>query len=111
MNFYRIDILDLKTGEVREGVETFCGWTQYSAALYAKTMCDCNLGGCRDREIRVMNGERSIEAHEMASYRWRQQNGGCDHSMPPSRLRVLRARLQDGRIYDFERGDFVREVA
>lgn len=112
MNFYRIDILDLKTGEVREGVETLCGWTDGSAALYSTTMCDCNLGGCRDREIRTMpDGQRSIQAHEGAAYIWRQRYGSCDHSMPPKRLKVLRAHLQDGRVYDFEKGEFIQEAA
>jgi hypothetical protein len=108
MNFYDIEILDLKTGD-KKRVETFCGWTQYSAALYSQTMCDCNLGACRDREIREDNRERSIQAHEIASYRWRELNGQCDHSMPPKRLKVTRAFLSDGRVYDFETGEYSKK--
>lgn len=105
MNFYDIEILDLKTGDTKR-VETFCGWTEHSPPLYSVTMCDCNLGGCRDREIGVVNGERRIQAHEAASYRWRQLNGQCDHSMPPKRLQVTKAFLTDGRMYDFATGEY-----
>lgn len=110
MNFYDIEILDLKTKETKRA-ETFCGWTEFSPRLYRETMCDCNLGGCRDREIKIVNGERSIQAHEFAANRWRQLNGPCDHSMPPSRLKVTRALLSDGRVYEFETGKYSQRAA
>lgn len=110
MNFYDIEILDLQSGETKRA-ETFCGWTEHSPKLYETTMCDCNLGGCRDREIKMVNGERSIQAHEFASHRWRALNGGCAHTMPPTRLKVTRAFLSDGRVYDFGTSQYTRRAA
>lgn len=111
MILYEIDILDLKTGETKR-VSSFVGWTQHSPKVYRENMCDCNLGGCRDREVRTMkDGQQSIQAHEMAAYKWRELNGGCDHSMPPTRLKATTAHLMDGRVYDFQKATFEKVAA
>jgi hypothetical protein len=103
---YEVDILDVKTAEAKR-VDSYVGWTQWSPKVYRENMCDCNLAGCRNREVRKQkDGQTSVQAHESAAYRWRELNGPCDHGMPPKRMKAIKAYLQDGRVYDFEKGEF-----
>lgn len=110
MMTYELDILDVQSGEVKR-VDSFVGWTEYSPKVYREGMCDCNLAGTRDRELIQTNFGLSVEAHELASYKWRAKNGACDHSMPPKRMKALKAYLQDGRVYDFDKGEFLKAAA
>ena len=108
---YMIDILDIKSGEVKR-VDSYVGWTEFSPKVYRETMCDCNLAAVRNREIAVQkDGQRRIQDCTHAAYYWRMKNGGCDHSMPPTRMKALKAYLMDGRVYDFERGEFIKAAA
>lgn len=107
---YEVDILDVKSGETKR-VDSFVGWTEYSPKIYRENMCDCNLAGARNRELIQTKFGISVQDHSHAAHKWRGENGGCDHGMPPKRMKALRAHLQDGRVYDFERGDFVKAAA
>jgi hypothetical protein len=107
---YEVDVLDVKTGAVKR-VDSFVGWTEFSPKVYREGMCDCNLAGMRNREIRRTIEGTSVEDANPAAFKWRNQNDGCDHSMPPKRMKALKAYLQDGRVYDFKKGDFIKAAA
>lgn len=107
---YQLDILDVKSGEVKR-VDSYVGWTQYSPKVYRENMCDCNLAGCRNREIKQTPQGTHVQDASHPAARFRELNGGCDHSMPPTRMKALKAYLQDGRVYDFERGEFTKAAA
>jgi len=102
---YEVDILDVESGETKRA-DSFVGWTQWSPKVYREGMCDCNLAGCRNREVRHTKEGTHIQDANHAAWIWRRDNGGCDHTMPPKRMKALKAYLQDGRVYDFERGEF-----
>lgn len=110
MMTYELDILDVQSGETKR-VDSFVGWTEYSPKVYREGMCDCNLAGCRNREVISTPQGTSIQDAGHASYRWRGENGGCDHSMPPTRMRALKAYLRDGRVWDFQKGEFLKAAA
>jgi hypothetical protein len=108
MTFYDVDILEIATGEVRR-TPMLTGWNEHSAALYRTTACDCNLAGYRQRGYFTLNAEGQIigtwtfhpeKAHESIAYEWREANGGCDHRMPPTRMKALRAHLSTGEIIE-----------
>lgn len=108
MIFYDTDILHVESGQVRR-TPMYVGWTEYSPRVYRETMCDCNLAGyCEAGFVLEKTGEWVFctQPHEFAAFDFRRQFG-CDHSIPPSRFRALKAYLQDGRVFDFERGQFV----
>lgn len=111
MMTYNIDILDVQSGEVKR-VDSFVGWTEYSPKTYRENMCDCNLAAMRNREFAIQkDGQRRIQDCTHAAYDWRRDNGGCDHLMPPTRMKAVRAYLQDGRVWDFHNGEFVKAAA
>jgi len=102
---YEVDILDVKTKQVRR-TPMWAGWTEHSPKVYHENFCDCNLYGYRERgHNRQGVWEWTGQPHEGLAYTFIRSKG-CDHSMPPTRYRALKAYLQDGRVYDFERGEF-----
>lgn len=106
MNMYDIEVLDIESGESKR-MPALVGWTEFSPKVYRDNMCDCNLAAVRNREIAVQkDGQRRIQDCTHAAYHWRKAHG-CDHSMPPTRMRAVKAYLMDGRVYDFERGEFM----
>jgi hypothetical protein len=107
---YQIDILDVESGDVKR-VDSLVGWTEFSPKVYREGMCDCNLAGMRNREIRKTIEGMHIEDANHAAFKWRRENGGCDHSMPPKHFRAVMAYLQDGRIYDFKKSTFQKAAA
>lgn len=104
INYYDVDILDLSSGDVRK-TPMQTGWTEHSPTMYRERMCDCNLAGYRERGQFFDNGEGGVHwvfsdiNHAFIAYEYITKNG-CDHSMPPTRFKALRAHLDDGRTIE-----------
>lgn len=112
MIYYEVDILDIESGEVRR-TPMHVGWTQYSPKVMREGMCDCNLGGYREMGSKSLEGNWTFctQDHNLSAYSWRAYHGGCDHSIPPTRLKAVRAYLSDGRVWDYDKSEFQKAAA
>lgn len=97
MNTYRIEIQDLKSKEHKVVRVPGCGWTEHSAGQYERRMCDCNLAGYFHAEFFKQGGEERQVPHNITAGKWLEKNT-CDHSMPPTRFKAVRAHLDSGEI-------------
>jgi hypothetical protein len=98
MNTYRIEIQDLKSKATRVAERPGCGFAEEGTRHeFTTRMCDCNLAGYFHAEVIKQNGEERQLPHNITAGRWLETNK-CDHSMPPTRFKAVRAHLDSGTV-------------